>query len=760
MDKFLDPEEFSFDNIFKGRYLIPIYQRPYSWGERQVKQLLFDIDEAYHNSVGNTTSNSDDNVLFVGTMFIKIEANIRNEYTEYTVVDGQQRITTLTLLLMSLLNRLYLLNSDDDLVKDLNNYLWKKEDRKNSKDKRVLELGNIDKPILEELFDELYAKNNIVEFANQRIESNDNAIERNLLGNFLIINDYVSKITDEDELYDYIDYLRYNVRVISIKINTNMVKLFSIFESINSKGKPLDDIDLIKSFIFQNLDERDYDEYLQKWGKLIECTNDNLGDYFTVFIRANIAYYRTSIKLDNFKTLAFNNLKKYYEDEKIDVVLKALINDMLKQVKYYEMLYDYSKLSVSGVSQKALAVFSMNRLAKYNHTEPLFFKLLSLRGTRLTDELFDEIIEYAFRFILTFQTISSRESKTTIGVFSDVQYEIYKIASTCNSTDPIDDHVKDNIMYIFNKTIYESAISNISLNTSIRSSMTYRKNKDVVKLLLFYLLQSNEEGIDYLKLNAMLQVGRFIHVDHILPQTPDEKEDNFKYYEADDYMVLKPGHDFPVDKELEKMPSDDFKNSFLHRFGNLRLAWSNDNIRKSNHLIKLEEFDDLFNCYKCVSDREDDLVGRIIKQKLLISTDNYSFNPGTIRMKRVVKIDSTNYKDIEFKYYHPKSFTLFDSETPLKKDTFQQLLMDVFDTLYSLEKGKLIELAMNKYQPTESGNPYISSEKEDIRDPYILGNNVYIEKNINPHYMIYFFYKVLEEMGLSDKDLVVSIEER
>ena len=225
-------------------------------------------------------------------------------------------------------------------------------------------------------------------------------------------------------------------------------------------------------------------------------------------------------------------------------------------------------------------------------------------------------------------------------------------------------------------------------------------------------------------------------------------------------MVLKPGHDFPVDKELEKMPSDDFKNSFLHRFGNLRLAWSNDNIRKSNHLIKLEEFDDLFNCYKCVSDREDDLVGRIIKQKLLISTDNYSFNPGTIRMKRVVKIDSTNYKDIEFKYYHPKSFTLFDSETPLKKDTFQQLLMDVFDTLYSLEKGKLIELAMNKYQPTESGNPYISSEKEDIRDPYILGNNVYIEKNINPHYMIYFFYKVLEEMGLSDKDLVVSIEER
>ena len=540
MDKFLDPEEFSFDNIFKGRYLIPIYQRPYSWGERQVKQLLVDIDEAYHNVATGDGFNDGDNVLFVGTMFIKIEANIRNEYTEYTVVDGQQRITTLTLLLMSLLNRLYVLKSDDDLVKDLNNYLWKKEDRKNSKDKRVLELGNIDKPILEELFDELYARNDIVEFAEQRVESSENAIEKNLLGNFLIINDYVNGISNEDELYNYIDYLRYSVRVISIKINTNMVKLFSIFESINSKGKPLDDIDLIKSFIFQNLQQTDYNEYLQKWGKLIESTDDRLGDYLTVFIRGNIAYYRTAIKLDNFKTLAYNNLKKYYEDDRLDVVLKLFINDMLKQVKYYAMLHDTDKLSSSGISEKALAVFSMNRLAKYNHTEPLFFKLLSLRGERLSDADFDDIIEYAFRFILTFQTISSRESKTTIGVFSDVQYEIYKVASTCNSLDAIDNHTKDNIMYIFNKTIYESAISNISLNSSIRSSMTYRKNKDVVKLLLFYLLQTNEEGVDYLKLNAMLKVGSSIHVDHILPQTPDEKDDNWKYYEADDYMVLKP----------------------------------------------------------------------------------------------------------------------------------------------------------------------------------------------------------------------------
>lgn len=144
MDKFLIPEEFSLDDIFKGKYLVPVYQRPYSWGEKQVKQLLKDIDDAYVQYKQSSGQNADDSVLFTGTIFIKTEANIRNEYTEYTVVDGQQRIATLTLLLMAILNHLYKINSDDDVVGEIRNYLWKKEDRKNDKEKQVLTLGNVD----------------------------------------------------------------------------------------------------------------------------------------------------------------------------------------------------------------------------------------------------------------------------------------------------------------------------------------------------------------------------------------------------------------------------------------------------------------------------------------------------------------------------------------------------------------------------------------------------------------------------------------
>lgn len=47
MDKFLNPEEFNIDEVFKGKYNIPIYQRPYSWRKEEVCQLLRDIQNSY-----------------------------------------------------------------------------------------------------------------------------------------------------------------------------------------------------------------------------------------------------------------------------------------------------------------------------------------------------------------------------------------------------------------------------------------------------------------------------------------------------------------------------------------------------------------------------------------------------------------------------------------------------------------------------------------------------------------------------------------
>ena len=229
---------------------------------------------------------------------------------------------------------------------------------------------------------------------------------------------------------------------------------------------------------------------------------------------------------------------------------------MLDKVKYYNMLTDYDLLKKNGVSEKSIAFFRMNNLAKYYTTTSLYFKLLSMRGAQLIDDKkFDFIVEYAFRFILTYQTISSRESKYTIAVFSDIQNEIYNISKTLESSIIADDHLVEGIKYIINKRIYDNAISDDNLRSSIHNTMTYNKNRNVVKLLLTYLLELNDNNeADYLKINAILSLGSGIQVDHIAPQSPNAADDGFKYYKDDDFMILKPGQDFIDNFDIERLP--------------------------------------------------------------------------------------------------------------------------------------------------------------------------------------------------------------
>jgi len=126
MNNFLSSEQFTLHNIFSGgKYSIPVYQRPYSWTNVEIKNLLEDIFEIYNNE----SLKNEEKLLFTGTMFIRIGENIRNEYTEYEVVDGQQRITTFTLILMVLLNYFYCNELEDKAIREIEGYLWKEKEQ-------------------------------------------------------------------------------------------------------------------------------------------------------------------------------------------------------------------------------------------------------------------------------------------------------------------------------------------------------------------------------------------------------------------------------------------------------------------------------------------------------------------------------------------------------------------------------------------------------------------------------------------------------
>lgn len=759
-EEFLKPEELNVDELFNGKYNIPIYQRPYSWGTKEVKQLLSDINESFILYLNHSDEIQDNElIIFTGTLFIKFDKNVKNTYSVYDIVDGQQRITTFTLILMVLLNQLYRVNSEDDIVKDIQKFLWKKNGREIDKELRVLSLGNIDRNIMVELFDTLFSKKDIINFANTKLSGSINEVEKNLLQNLLEIYNYFKDFTEE-ELYNYFEYIRVNVRFISITIRTNLIKLFSIFESINSKGKPLEEIDLIKSYIFQNIKESEYDEYLKKWGNLILETNDNLTDYFTIYIRANVKYYKSEIKLDQFKKLVAGDLKEYFHSEKPNEIMLRLIDDMVQNVKYYKMLKDIPTLESSSVSKKVVSYFILNNIGQYKHTKSLYYKLLLMRDyNNLSSEQLENIIEYAFKFILTFQSISSRESKVTIGVFSNVQNQLYEYIDGYNDCSDLSKIDITDIINIFNKAIIDNSINDRSIKEDIKSSVNFKSNKNVARILLSLLEFTNELGeIDYFKLSHFLKLGKDIHIDHILPQNPNKYDDNFKYYLQDNSVILKEGQDF-TDPSIEKMAATDFYEKYIHVLGNLRLEWANENIKKSNKLIELREFDRSFNTFKQIKERTINLINLILHNKYLLSTDDIEMVYDKEDSGSIYDI-STYKKDFKYSDYTPISFNFIGDEINLGKKNYSTLLSDFLELLYKYEREEIIQLARKKFSPTNSNRIYLSNDPDDMRSALPVGRDVYAEQNLSSGYIILFIYSLLNELGLEQKDLIIQLKKK
>ena len=126
--------------------------------------------------------------------------------------------------------------------------LWKYVDRCYDKQNRSVTLNSIDNKCFKELYNACFdLPEKILEYCDNYKSSNK--FEKRVIDNFKILYSRISQEfpkDNADDLLDFADYLMNYVQIIAIDSNCNVRKTFSIFESINSKGKTLDEIDKIK----------------------------------------------------------------------------------------------------------------------------------------------------------------------------------------------------------------------------------------------------------------------------------------------------------------------------------------------------------------------------------------------------------------------------------------------------------------------------------------------------------------------------------
>lgn len=242
----------------RKRFIIPVYQRNYDWKTENCKKLYDDLVKVIKN---NRRSH------FFGSLVSVYEPSGRN--TEFLVIDGQQRLTTVSLLFLAMYN----LISNGIIVPEdasLGGQIYEDflVDKYQPQDTRIkLKPVKNDQKAFGKLFD----------------SADEHIRESKLTMNYNYFYDRIQKqeITI-DQLFDAICRLE----IINITLN-NEDNPQLIFESLNSTGLDLGEGDKIRNFILMGLPAKEQDEYYEKyWNRIEECTKYDVSlfvrDYLSV----------------------------------------------------------------------------------------------------------------------------------------------------------------------------------------------------------------------------------------------------------------------------------------------------------------------------------------------------------------------------------------------------------------------------------------------------------------------------------------------
>ncbi|MCQ2701993.1 DUF262 domain-containing protein [Helicobacter pylori] len=292
-----------FEENQNNQFVIPIYQRLYSWEKEQCEQLWDDIIKIGGNDKANGH--------FIGSiLYVRVDDT---HSSPLLIIDGQQRLTTITLLFIALRNR----SSDEVKRKKMESYLIN-SDKDGDKKFRLI-LSESDKDTLLSLIDK-----------NKRKPS-----ERSLkiVENFKLFEKWISENTDKLEtIFKGLDKLM--IVWIALKKGKDDPQL--IFESMNSKGIELTQADLIRNYIVMEMEvEKQEDFYNQYWRAMEEDFKQSKKqskkeDLFNKFVR----HYLTikTGKIPNEKRV-YGAFKRYQQERGIET--EVLLQDLQKYCGYF-----------------------------------------------------------------------------------------------------------------------------------------------------------------------------------------------------------------------------------------------------------------------------------------------------------------------------------------------------------------------------------------------------------------------------------------
>ncbi len=565
----ITPTTLTINQLFSSgneQFFIPAYQRRYSWGYKQLAELFEDIDLLKTNDthlLGSIVCLTDNHIAGINTL---------------EIVDGQQRITSLSILLKAMKDRYKELKEGKDEIAEISSLLFCKGLDRKPRNKVLL--GDLDNPDYVKLLrniDTDTIQNEDLEYAYGRFK------------------EWLSEY-DCDALNKFYFKLINNVAVIRLDVGQAR-DAYKLFETINNRGLKLSPTDIIKNFLLghaSTFDDETLREVKDNWKELIInldgiITDDFFRQYMASVLKRKVTQSRL---IDEFKKYYVNIVRgaerlpeyRLYGDLEIEDEDEEDLKDELEENNDWdseavdddisqatENTIDAEKITIaefSGLLKEASLVY--RNLQKRNFSSkkinqhlfnlqriksfPVYIFLLDIFKRQLKDNEKIKILRLLETFMLRRHICESRT-----GELDDIFSSLVKVTD-----DDITTQVKNSLSkHLPSDGEFERKFAQHDYKGNVNRA------KYVLEMLEYDLIGDKGE--------YTLNTGDDLHLEHIIPQTINTKKSKREFGDWEKYLGA----------NARSLHQD-----YVNRIGNLTLLAQQLNIAASNNPFqaKAEEY--------------------------------------------------------------------------------------------------------------------------------------------------------------------------
>lgn len=665
------------------RFVIPVYQRNYDWKTENCKQLFDDLVKI---SVKDRKSH------FFGSVVSAYNPDGYNE--EYLVIDGQQRLTTISLLLLAMYN---LMKQGVIIPESL------------ALPQRIYEEYLIDKWQPEDTRIKLKPVKNDQKAFDKLFDSIDEHIKTsNITSNYNYFYERIQKqeITI-DQLFDSIRCLE----IISIILNGEDNPQL-IFESLNSTGLDLSEGDKIRNFILMGLPSKEQEEYYDKyWNKIEKYTKYEV----SAFIRDYLSVKKQSTPSQSKIYIEF---KEFVESTGTET--EQLLKEMLAYARRY------SRLIGSKTENKTLnaCIFRLNRL-ETTVTRPFFMEVLRMQDENIIDsfdvqEIFSTVENYLFR-----RSICDLPTNVLNKIFLMLHKDIIRYDKTETN------YVEKFKCALLSKKEKARFPEDNEFIDSFGQKIIYKMNS---KNKIYILERFENYGTaEDKEIYAHCDDGTY-SIEHIMPQH------------------LTPAWEQELGADYEMIHEN-----WLHRIANLTLTAYNSTYSNLSFMEKrtmVNGFDDSgirMNTWISKKDKWTLTELEERNQYLMNRALNIWSAPVTVYKPEEKELDSYSLVD-DAELMRGRNIVKFvykGSEQPI--GSWVDMYVKVLQILYTEDKSVLMKLAVS----SEDGIAlHFSLDKSLFNKSAEIGDGIYVWTNNNTHTKLNALTKVMDLYGVNPEELI------